>query len=119
SIGRRQNNTKNCSVVRQVYLYPQKSTPKSNLLKTLRKKGGEGGTPPLPIGQSPVQFPGDRQVRPLVRMLGRQRLIDFHTQPRLVPWMHVPRLEPVRMRKHLVGQLRVVHVLLDSEVMNG
>ncbi len=42
----------------------------------------------LPAMCRAIEFPVDRQVRPPIRILRRQRFVDLNSEPRRLAWVH-------------------------------
>ncbi len=72
-----------------------------------------------PAVNSPVQFAVDWQIRSLVGVPRRARLIDVNAQSRRLAGIHEAILERIGVRKDGVGFRRVTHILLNSKIVNA
>ena len=66
-----------------------------------------------------VEFPVDRQIRPLVGITCSERLIDVHTEPWRFARMHRTVLVAVGVREYRVGLRGMRHILLNAKVMDA
>src|SRR5260221_11331925 len=73
----------------------------------------------LPTVHRAVQLPIDGKIGRSVRMGRGQRLVDVDSESRGVPRMEPAVGKRVGVREHAVGLLRMRHVLLDPEVVDG
>src|ERR1043165_5984777 len=72
-----------------------------------------------PVVHGAVELAVDRQVRALIWIFRCQGLVDIYTKPRCVARMHQPIFERIRMGKDPVGLRCVLHVFLNSEIVNA
>src|SRR5690348_6842629 len=72
-----------------------------------------GFGPRLPTVHRPVELPVNRQIRPLVGILRRQRFIKINSQSRRIPRMHHPVRKTVLVRENAVRLIRMPHIFLD------
>src|SRR5258708_27709341 len=86
-----------------------------NLLNpdSLLQNTQEGG---LPVMHTAIFQPSHREIRRLVGEPRRQRLIYINAVARSLSRMHIPILERIRMREHLIRLRAMWHMLLYPEV---
>ena len=73
----------------------------------------------LPTVNRPVHRSIHRQIRAVVRVPARERFVDVDAKARRIAWVHDAVLEPITMRKHAIGLVRMPHVFLDAEIVDA
>src|SRR3981081_2975277 len=73
----------------------------------------------LPVGEGTVEFAGDGEIGALVGEFGGEGFVDVDAEAGGVAGVHVAGVEGVVVGEDFVGEFRVVHVLLDAEVVDG